>query len=62
MFQTLSRPSHTIYLLVNFIIRLQILAVTQVQREATPDPFAERWTALATERLIEGNEQHVENK
>jgi pyruvate dehydrogenase E1 component alpha subunit/2-oxoisovalerate dehydrogenase E1 component alpha subunit len=37
-------------------------AVTQVQREATPDPFAERWTALSTERLIEGNEQHVENK
>ena len=31
-------------------------AVAQVQREPAPDPFAEKWTALSTERLIEGNE------
>lgn len=31
-------------------------AVVQVQREATPDPFAESWTALSTKHLIEGNE------
>ena len=31
-------------------------AVAQVQREPAPDPFAEKWTALSTEHLIEGNE------
>jgi pyruvate dehydrogenase E1 component alpha subunit/2-oxoisovalerate dehydrogenase E1 component alpha subunit len=31
-------------------------AVAQVQREPAPDPFAEKWTAIATEHLIEGNE------
>jgi len=31
-------------------------AVAQVQREPTPDPFAENWTALATENLAEGRE------
>ena len=29
-------------------------AIAQVQREPAPDPFAEKWTALATEHLIEG--------
>ena len=28
--------------------------VAQVQREPAPDPFAENWTALSTERLMEG--------
>ncbi len=31
-------------------------AVAQAQREPAPDPFAEKWTALSTEHLIEGNE------
>ncbi len=31
-------------------------AVAQVQREPAPDPFAEKWTALSTEHLIEGHE------
>jgi pyruvate dehydrogenase E1 component alpha subunit/2-oxoisovalerate dehydrogenase E1 component alpha subunit len=31
-------------------------AVAQVQREPAPDPFAEKWTAISTERLIEGHE------
>jgi len=31
-------------------------AIAQVQREPAPDPFAEQWTALSTERLQEGNE------
>ena len=31
-------------------------AVAQVQREPAPDPFAENWTALATENLAEGRE------
>ena len=31
-------------------------AVAQVQREPAPDPFAENWTALATESLLEGRE------
>ncbi len=31
-------------------------AIAQVQREPVPDPFAEKWTALSTERLIEGKE------
>lgn len=31
-------------------------AVLTVQREATPDPYAENWTALATQQLQEGNE------
>lgn len=31
-------------------------AVAQVQREPAPDPFAEKWTAISTEHLIEGNE------
>jgi pyruvate dehydrogenase E1 component alpha subunit/2-oxoisovalerate dehydrogenase E1 component alpha subunit len=31
-------------------------AVAQVQREPAPDPFAENWTALATESLSEGRE------
>jgi pyruvate dehydrogenase E1 component alpha subunit/2-oxoisovalerate dehydrogenase E1 component alpha subunit len=31
-------------------------AVAQVQREPAPDPFAENWTAISTEHLIEGNE------
>lgn len=30
--------------------------VAQVQREPTPDPFAENWTALSTGHLAEGNE------
>jgi len=35
-------------------------AIAQVQREPVPDPFAEEWTALSTEHLIEGNEGEVE--
>lgn len=31
-------------------------AVLAVQREPTPDPYAEKWCALATEQLQEGNE------
>jgi pyruvate dehydrogenase E1 component alpha subunit/2-oxoisovalerate dehydrogenase E1 component alpha subunit len=31
-------------------------AVAKVQREPAPDPFAEKWAALATGHLIEGNE------
>jgi pyruvate dehydrogenase E1 component alpha subunit/2-oxoisovalerate dehydrogenase E1 component alpha subunit len=31
--------------------------VAQVQREPAPDPFAEKWTALSTEHLIEGQEK-----
>jgi TPP-dependent pyruvate/acetoin dehydrogenase alpha subunit len=31
-------------------------AVATVQREPTPDPFTETWSALATEHLTEGNE------
>jgi len=31
-------------------------AVAQAQREPAPDPFAENWTALATENLAEGHE------
>jgi pyruvate dehydrogenase E1 component alpha subunit/2-oxoisovalerate dehydrogenase E1 component alpha subunit len=31
-------------------------AVAQAQREAGPDPFAEKWHALSSEHLIEGNE------
>ena len=31
-------------------------AVAQVQREPTPDPFAENWCAVSTERLNEGHE------
>jgi len=31
-------------------------AIAHVQREPAPDPFAEHWTALSTEHLIEGNE------
>jgi TPP-dependent pyruvate/acetoin dehydrogenase alpha subunit len=31
-------------------------AVLTVQREATPDPYSENWTALATKQLQEGNE------
>jgi pyruvate dehydrogenase E1 component alpha subunit/2-oxoisovalerate dehydrogenase E1 component alpha subunit len=31
-------------------------AVAQAQREPAPDPFAEEWTALATEHLTEGRE------
>ena len=31
-------------------------AVAQVQHEPAPDPFAEQWTALASEHLAEGNE------
>jgi len=31
-------------------------AVAQAQREPAPDPFAEEWTALASENLAEGNE------
>jgi acetoin:2,6-dichlorophenolindophenol oxidoreductase subunit alpha len=31
-------------------------AVAQAQREPAPDPFAEKWTALSTEHLIEGHE------
>ncbi len=31
-------------------------AVAQVQREPAPDPFAEDWRAIATERLNEGHE------
>jgi acetoin:2,6-dichlorophenolindophenol oxidoreductase subunit alpha len=30
-------------------------AVAQVQHEATPDPFAENWTALSSEQFVEGN-------
>ncbi|HZF02337.1 MAG TPA: thiamine pyrophosphate-dependent dehydrogenase E1 component subunit alpha [Methylomirabilota bacterium] len=32
-------------------------AVAQVQREPSPDPFAEKWSAISTERLNEGNEE-----
>lgn len=32
-------------------------AVAQVQREPTPDPFTEKWTALASEHLAEGCEE-----
>jgi pyruvate dehydrogenase E1 component alpha subunit/2-oxoisovalerate dehydrogenase E1 component alpha subunit len=31
-------------------------AVAQAQREPAPDPFAEKWTAISTEHLVEGNE------
>jgi pyruvate dehydrogenase E1 component alpha subunit/2-oxoisovalerate dehydrogenase E1 component alpha subunit len=31
-------------------------AVAQVQREPAPDPFAENWCAISTERLNEGHE------
>jgi TPP-dependent pyruvate/acetoin dehydrogenase alpha subunit len=31
-------------------------AVLTVQREPAPDPYSEKWSALATERLQEGNE------
>jgi pyruvate dehydrogenase E1 component alpha subunit/2-oxoisovalerate dehydrogenase E1 component alpha subunit len=31
-------------------------AVAQVQREPSPDPFAEEWRAIASEHLSEGNE------
>lgn len=31
-------------------------AIAQVQREPAPDPFAEKWTAISTEHLIEGHE------
>jgi len=31
-------------------------AVLTVQREPMPDPYSEKWTALATEQLQEGNE------
>jgi pyruvate dehydrogenase E1 component alpha subunit/2-oxoisovalerate dehydrogenase E1 component alpha subunit len=31
-------------------------AVAQVQREPAPDPFAEEWRAIASEKLSEGNE------
>jgi TPP-dependent pyruvate/acetoin dehydrogenase alpha subunit len=31
-------------------------AVSTVQREATPDPYSETWSALATQQLQEGNE------
>jgi len=31
-------------------------AVAQVQREPAPDPFAEKWVALSTEHLVEGQE------
>jgi acetoin:2,6-dichlorophenolindophenol oxidoreductase subunit alpha len=31
-------------------------AVATVQREPTPDPFTEHWSALASTRLAEGNE------
>ena len=31
-------------------------AVAQVQREPAPDPFAENWCAVSTERLNEGHE------
>jgi len=30
-------------------------AVAQVQREPAPDPFGEKWTAISTEHLAEGN-------
>jgi pyruvate dehydrogenase E1 component alpha subunit/2-oxoisovalerate dehydrogenase E1 component alpha subunit len=33
------------------------VAVAQVQREPAPDPFAEKWTAISTQHLIEGNER-----
>jgi acetoin:2,6-dichlorophenolindophenol oxidoreductase subunit alpha len=29
--------------------------VAQVQREPAPDPFAENWTAISSEHLVEGN-------
>ena len=31
-------------------------AVLTVQREPTPDPFTEKWSALSTDQLQEGNE------
>lgn len=30
-------------------------AVAQAQRDPVPDPFSQKWTALSTEHLIEGN-------
>ncbi len=33
-------------------------AVAQAQREPAPDPFAEEWRAIATERLSEGHAEH----
>lgn len=30
-------------------------AVAQVQREPSPDPFAEKWAAISSEHLVEGN-------
>jgi len=33
-------------------------AVAQVQREPAPDPYAENWSAIASEHL---NETHLEN-
>ena len=32
-------------------------AVAQAQREPAPDPFAEKWNALASEHLVEGNKE-----
>lgn len=32
------------------------LAVAQAQREPAPNPFSEKWTAISTEHLIEGQE------
>ena len=40
----------------NKLVREVEEAVAQVQREPTPDPFAENWCAVSTERLNEGHE------
>ena len=40
----------------NELIREVEEAVAKVQREPTPDPFAEEWSAISTEHLNEGHE------
>ena len=40
----------------NKLVREVEEAVAQVQREPTPNPFAENWCAVSTERLNEGHE------
>jgi len=32
--------------------------ITTAQREPTPDPYTEKWSALATEQLLEGRDVH----
>jgi acetoin:2,6-dichlorophenolindophenol oxidoreductase subunit alpha len=42
----------------NEIVREIEETVAQVQREPSPDPFAEDWRAISTERLNEGREEN----